>query len=99
RLDYRRAEDRRLNLMHEPPRRCSHVQPALVKNRLLARPIASCRVAPNGRVDGQVRATAATGLPPVALEGVRTMSAEKPGVVQCNHDGNVPTQPGQRSQV
>ncbi len=75
------------------------IDPASRVDVTLADPVVRRGVPANRRLDGEVRTVAAAGLPSLAIERVRAMSAEGPGVVKRPHRRRLPAEPGQGSQV
>ncbi len=68
-------------------------------NLTLPLPIEGSAVSVNGWGDGQVWAMAAADLPTLAVERMRTMAAEQPGIVQGKHHRHFPAEPGEAAQI
>ena len=75
------------------------MQPAPRVDSTFAPPIVGRGVPANCGIDGQIRAPPATAPPSFALEGVRAVPAQHPGVVQRDHRRDLAAEPRESPQV
>jgi hypothetical protein len=75
------------------------MQPASRVNRTFAAPIGCGSIAVDRGIDGEVRAESTSRPPTLAVERMSAVSAQQPRVVQREHNGQLPGDPGQHSQV
>jgi hypothetical protein len=79
--------------------RGGHIEAALRKNVPLPTPVVGRGIAFDGRKDGQVRTMAATDFPAFAVERMRAVTAQKPGIMQMKNDGDLVAEPRKAAQV
>jgi hypothetical protein len=87
------------HFLHQPPAWSSDVESAVVEYLALSPPIVGCRIPSDTRIDGQVRAMAATYLPALAIKGMGAVTTEQPSIMESQNYRYLLAQPRESSQI